>query len=127
MADWLFRMLALAMTGLLIYYGLRKYHQRELARVEAAELELDDYVKIALQAITFAWQCPHCGTPLLTAEGLNAHQDGGSSACAQAVERAERAAELAELRAAGMTAEQVPREDAWPSLAEADTAAELES
>lgn len=126
MADWAFRMAALIMTGLLIYYALRKYHQRELARVETAELELDDYVKIDLRAITFAWQCPHDGTPLLTAEGLNAHQ-AECSACAQAVKRAEQAAERAELRSAGMTAEQVPAGDAWPPLGRDDTAAELES
>lgn len=125
MADWLYRVLSLLVLGGLIWYGLHAYHVRALARVETAELELDDWVKIALGAITFAWQCPHCGLPALTAEALNAHQDVASSACAQAVERAARAAELAELRAASMTAEQVPREDAWPSLGEPETAGEL--
>jgi hypothetical protein len=126
MAAWLFRVLSLAVVGALIYYALRAYHQRELARIETAELELDDYVKIALAAITFAWQCPHCGTPLLTSEGLNAHQADGS-ACAQEVARAARAAELAELQGHGMTAEQVPREDPWPSLGQDDAPAEVES
>lgn len=121
---WVLVVIVAAMVAI---YAIRKYHQRELARIETAQLELEDYVKIAMDKITFSWQCPHDGTPLLTAEALNAHQDPARSACAQAVERAARAAELAELRGAGMTAEQVPHGDAWPPLGADDEPAEIES
>jgi len=111
------------MAGIILY-ALRAYHHRELARIETAELQLDDFVKIALAAITFAWQCPHCGAPLLTAEAVTAHRTSSSSACAWYVEQAQDAADLAHAQA-GMRAEQVTPEDPWPALGEQDEPAEL--
>lgn len=120
MADWAFRVLSLLVVGALVWYGLRAYHHRELARIETAELELEDFVKIALGAITFAWQCPHCGAPLLTAEALAAHRLESSSVCAWFIERVQQERELTEARmerAAGA------REDSWPALGVDDAAA----
>ena len=124
MGDWAFRVLSLIVLACLIWYALRTYHHRELARVETAELELEDFIKLHLAAITFAWQCPHCGTPLMTAEALLVHRTFDSSACAEKVMKAAAAADLAAAQAAGMTATQIPQ-DNWPS-AEQDEPAELE-
>jgi hypothetical protein len=79
--GWLLMVIVAALT----WYGIRTYHQRELARIETAQIELEGYAKLALAKITFAWQCPHCGVPLLTREGLQAHQSE-SSACARQVQ-----------------------------------------
>ena len=125
MADWAFRVASLIVMAGIILYALRAYHQRELARIETAELELEDFLKIELAAITFFWQCPHCGMPAMTAEALLVHRTLDSSACAEKVARAERAAELARAQAAGMRAEQVTPEDPWPALGEQDEPAEL--
>jgi hypothetical protein len=127
MGDWAYRILALMVLGCIIFYALRTYHHRELARIETAELELEDFLKLKLAAITFAWQCPHCGTPLLTSEALLVHRTLDSSACAEKVERAARAAELAAAQAAGMRAEQVTPEDSWPALGQEEEPAGLES
>jgi hypothetical protein len=112
MGDWAYRVLALLVVGGIVFYAIRAYHQRELARIETAELELDEFVKIALGGITFAWQCPHCGTPLLTAEALMVHRAIDSSACARTVEQAQAEQALAEVQqdpgGYSMSATQVP-------------------
>jgi hypothetical protein len=113
MGDWLYRVGALLLLAAVAYYALRAYHQRELARIETAHLELADYVKIAVAAVTFAWQCPRCGTPLLTAEALTAHQASSSSACAWFSDRAREERDMAEARAERAAA---VREDSWPAL-----------
>jgi hypothetical protein len=129
MADLVYRLIALGVVAGLAWYGLRTYHQRALARVETAELDLDGYVKIALALITFAWLCPDCGTPLLTREALAAHESS-SSACAviraELAEEAERAeAEAEQTRWQAERVGDQPREDSWPALGADEAPAEL--
>lgn len=118
MAAWMFRVLFLAVMAGIAYYALRSYHQRKLAEIETAELELDGYIKIALAAITFGWQCPKCGVPLLTREGLEIHQSS-TSACALVVEDGAGAEYRAEVE------DRTPG-DSWPALGAEDDAPELE-
>jgi hypothetical protein len=130
-ADLVYRLIALGVVAGLVWYGLRAYHQRALARIETAELDLDGYVKVALGQITFAWLCPDCGTPLLTREALDAHQSS-SSACAvigaelaAEEERAEAEAEQARWSASAVGNQ--AREDSWPALGADEAPAELGS
>jgi hypothetical protein len=128
-ADWAFRVLSLLLLVGLAWYALRAYHQRELARIETAELDLEGYVKLALAAITFFWQCPDCGMPLMTREGLEAHNSARSS-CAWHVGELDAEEELAEAEAehAKFRAEQVAaglRPDTWPALGAEEAPAEL--
>lgn len=131
MASFLLALGALLMAGGLIRYWIGEYHQRELARIETAELELDGLAKIALAAITFAWQCHECGTPLLTREAVQAHT-GARSSCTAHVDRidAEAARQEAAADEARWHAEQTAapaHPDAWPALGADDAAPELES
>lgn len=118
MAAWGFRLVALFVVAGVVFYALRAYHHRRMAEIETAELELDGFVKIALAAITFGWQCPKCGVPLLTREGLAAHQSH-LSPCALVVEDHTPAEYRAEV-------EERPPGDSWPALGAEDDAHELE-
>ena len=102
-AELAYGWLLIVVIAVLVWYCIRTYHERELVRIEAAELELTEFVKLALGKITFAWQCPHCGTPLLTREGLQVHQSS-SSACAREVARLETALDHLEREPAGYSA-----------------------
>jgi hypothetical protein len=117
---WEFRYVALLVTGLLVYYGLRTYHRRRMVELETRELELEGWVKLKLAAIDFAWQCPECGLPALTAEGQAQHQLSSTSACAWFAERMTDELERAEAQAAQgqgtrVTVAQVP-DDPWPAI-----------
>ena len=121
MAAWGFRLVALFVVAGIVFYALRSYHHRRMAEIETAELELDGFVKITLAAITFAWQCPKCGTPLLTREAVIVHQES-SSACALVREDGAEGAGV-EYRA---TVEDRTPGDTWPALGAEDDAPELE-
>lgn len=118
MAAWGYRLVALAVVAGIAFYALRAYHHRRMAEIETAELELDGYIKIALAAITFGWQCPKCGVPLLTREGLDTHQSS-TSACALVAEDGGAAEYRAEVE------DRTPG-DSWPALGAEEDAPELE-
>lgn len=132
MASFLLALGGLIMAAALIRVGLGQYHQRKLAEIETAELELDGMIKLALASITFAWQCHECGTPLLTREAVRAHT-GGRSACAVIVaelETAEAEAQAEEQEArwhAEQTSTSTLRPDPWPALGAEEAPAELEN
>lgn len=110
--------LALVVLAGLAWYAIRLYHRRGMARIEMAGLELEGWVRLKAAAIPNFWQCPQCGLPAVTSEGVAAHQDPDSSSCAWFAEQAERMRERAEARGDP----EGWRADAWPSLA--DTEAE---
>lgn len=104
--GWLFMVLAAA----LIWYGLRLHHRRAMARLEMRELELEGWIPLKLAAIPMLWECPKCGLPAATAEGIQTHLSD-SSACARLVAQDEAAA-----LAGGDAHPPEFRADAWPAL-----------
>lgn len=131
MASFLLILGGMIIAAGLIRWWLGAYHQRKMAEIETAELELDGMVKIELGAITWCWQCHECGTPLLTREAVKAHT-GGRSSCRVVtgeLDAAEADAEQAE-REARWSAEQASapvRPDSWPALGAEEPPGELES
>jgi hypothetical protein len=122
MAALAYGYLLLVVLAALIWYGIRLHHIRRMWEVETRELELSGWLKIIVSKVKFAWQCPLCGMPAFTSEGVKAHQDEETSPCA--VLQAARAA-LAEPEPpqdGGMTVTvgTLPREDAWPALGAGD-------
>ena len=84
--------LVMVLVAALIWYGLRLHHRRAMARLEMRELELEGWVPLKVASIPFFWQCPHCGLPAVTAEGIATHQSDTSS-CARLVAQDEAAAQ----------------------------------
>lgn len=104
--GWLLMVLAAA----LVWYGLRLHHRRAMARLEMRELELEGWIPLKLATLPTLWECPRCGLPAATAEGIQTHLSE-SSACAWLAAREEAAAR------AGEDAHPPEfRADVWPGL-----------
>jgi hypothetical protein len=117
--------LALVVLAFLGWYAIRLYHRRGMARIEMAGLELEGWVRLKAAAIPFFWQCPDCGMPAVTSEGVAIHEDPDRSCCTWFIQQAARARERAEASGAAAGDSEGWRADVWPSMA--DTEAETVS
>jgi RNA polymerase subunit RPABC4/transcription elongation factor Spt4 len=115
--------LALVAVAALAWYGIRTHHIRRMAQIEMREVELSGWAKLILARVEFAWQCPFCGMPGLTSEGVKVHLDPETSACAELQEARAANAAAADTEASGgrydvsvSVGAQPSREDPWPAL-----------
>lgn len=83
-----FRVLALLVMGALIWYGLKRYHDRRHRELELEHMELEGWTTYALGLRSEFTQCPYCGTPLFNDAARVQHQHMLTSACAGYQEQA---------------------------------------
>lgn len=89
--------LALLVVALLVWYGLKRYHDRRTRALELERMELDGWNRSTLAVRQDYWDCPYCGAALLSEAALVKHQHMLTSACAAFQEQARAAAELERL------------------------------
>ena len=89
--------LALLVIAALVYYGLKRYHDRRRRELELEHMELEGWRTYVLGMRAEFTQCPYDGTPLFNDAARVQHQHMLTSACAAFQEQARAKQESEEL------------------------------
>lgn len=101
--------IALLVVAFLVWYGLKRYHDRRRRELELEHMELEGWQTYIIGLRAEYIQCPYCGTPLFNDAARVQHQHMLTSPCAGYQEQARAAERERELEQIRKDAEQAGR------------------
>lgn len=104
-----FRVLALLVCAVLVWYGLHKYHQRRGLELEQRHAKHHGWERVTLTVRHDVWACPLCGALMASWQDVQVHRFNLTSPCAEHQDKLAAAAAEDEVTAAARAAQDAGR------------------